>query len=336
MLNFISDTVTIPTKEMLHDMMQAKVGDDVFASDPTVNALQTKAADLFGMEQALFCPSGTLTNQIAIAVHTDPGDEVICSYQSHIYNYEGGGIARNSGAQVRLVGNDSGILTADDVQSNINPSDSHYTNTSLVSIENTTNRGGGKCYQLEEVKAIAEVCRENELKYHLDGARLFNALVAKNEAPADYGDQFDSISICLSKGLGAPVGSLLLGSEEFISKAHRVRKVMGGGMRQAGYLAAAGIYALNNNIDRLADDHARAKYISESIKEAPYIESTEEPETNILMVNLTISAEEYLKKLENGGMLAIGFGPKRIRITTHLDVSEADIEKAVSIMKNLA
>ena len=336
MLNFISDTVTIPTKEMLHDMMQAKVGDDVFASDPTVNALQTKAADLFGMEQALFCPSGTLTNQIAIAVHTDPGDEVRCSYQSHIYNYEGGGIARNSGAQVRLVGNDSGILTADDVQSNINPSDSHYTNTSLVSIENTTNRGGGKCYQLEEVKAIAEVCRQNGLKYHLDGARLFNALVAKNEAPADYGGQFDSISICLSKGLGAPVGSLLLGSEEFISKAHRVRKVMGGGMRQAGYLAAAGIYALNNNIERLADDHARAKYISESIKEAPYIESTEDPETNILMVNLTISAEEYLKKLENDGMLAIGFGPKRIRITTHLDVSEADIEKAVSIMRNLA
>ncbi len=335
MLNFISDTVTIPTKEMLHDMIQAKVGDDVFASDPTVNALQTKAADLFGMEQALFCPSGTLTNQIAIAVHTDPGDEVICSYQSHIYNYEGGGIARNSGAQVRLVGNDSGILTADDVQSNINPSDSHYTNTSLVSIENTTNRGGGKCYQLEEVKAIADVCRENGLKYHLDGARLFNALVAKNENPSDYGGQFDSISICLSKGLGAPVGSLLLGTEEFIGKAHRVRKVMGGGMRQAGYLAAAGIYALNNNIERLADDHARAKYIAESIKEAPYIESTEEPETNILMVNLTISAEEYLKKLENDGMLAIGFGPKRIRITTHLDVSEADIEKAVSIMKNL-
>jgi len=335
MLNFISDTVTIPTKEMLHDMMQAKVGDDVFASDPTVNALQSKAAELFGMEQALFCPSGTLTNQIAIAVHTDPGDEVICSYQSHIYNYEGGGIARNSGAQVRLVGNDSGILTADDVRSNINPSDSHYTNTSLVSIENTTNRGGGKCYQLEEVKSIAEVCRENGLKYHLDGARLFNALVAKNEAPADYGSLFDSISICLSKGLGAPVGSLLLGSDEFISKAHRVRKGMGGGMRQAGYLAAAGIYALNNNIERLADDHARSKYISESIKEAPYIESTEEPETNILMVNLTISAEEYLKKLENAGMLAIGFGPKRIRITTHLDVSEADIEKAVSIMKNL-
>jgi threonine aldolase len=335
MLNFISDTVTIPTKEMLRDMMQAKVGDDVFASDPTVNALQTKAAELFGVEQALFCPSGTLTNQIAIAVHTDPGDEVICSYQSHIYNFEGGGIARNSGAQVRLVGNDSGILTADDVQSNINPSDSHYTNTSLVSIENTTNRGGGKCYQLEEVKAIANVCRENGLKYHLDGARLFNALVAKNETASDYGVQFDSISICLSKGLGAPVGSLLLGSEEFINKAHRVRKVMGGGMRQAGYLAAAGIYALNNNIERLADDHARAKYISDSIQEAPYIVSTDEPETNILMADLSISSEEYLKKLENDGMLAIGFGPKRIRITTHLDVSEADVEKAISIMKNL-
>ncbi len=335
MLNFISDTVTKPTNEMLHAMMNASVGDDVFASDPTINDLQQKAAKMFNMESALFCPSGTMTNQIAIAVHTNPGDEVICSYQSHIYNYEGGGIARNSGAQVRLVGNESGILTAQDVISNINPSDSHYTNTSLVSIENTTNRGGGKCYNIEDVRAIANVCRENGLKYHLDGARLFNALIAKNENPTDYGDQFDSISICLSKGLGAPVGSLLLGSNDFISKAHRVRKVMGGGMRQAGYLAAAGIFALENNVARLADDHKRAKKIAELVKGAPFIAGTEEPETNILMVDLSISSAEYLKKLEDKGMLAIAFGPNRIRITTHLDVSESDIDQAISIMKNL-
>jgi len=336
MLNFISDTVTKPNEEMLKAMLSAKVGDDVFAADPTVNALQEKIATLFGMDAALFCPSGTMTNQIAINVHTQPGDEVFCSYQSHIYNYEGGGIARNSGAQVRLVGNDDGFLTSHDVINNINPSDSHYTNTTLVSIENTTNRGGGKCYDMQTVKNIADACQENGLKYHLDGARLFNAMVANKENPKEYGSLFDSISICLSKGLGAPAGSLLLGSTGFIQNAHRVRKVMGGGMRQVGYLAAAGIYALDHNVERLADDHLRAKHISNSIQNAPFITGTELPETNILMVDLEISAEEYLKKLSANNMQAIGFGPNRIRITTHLDVTENDIEKAIGIMKNLS
>ena len=336
MLNFISDTVTKPNEEMLKAMLSAEVGDDVFTADPTVNALQEKIAALFGMDAALFCPSGTMTNQIAINVHTQPGDEVICSYQSHIYNYEGGGIARNSGAQVRLVGNDDGFLTAHDVLNNINPSDSHYTNTTLVSIENTTNRGGGKCYDMQTVKNIADACQENGLKYHLDGARLFNAMVANKENPKEYGSLFDSISICLSKGLGAPAGSLLLGSTGFIQNAHRVRKVMGGGMRQVGYLAAAGIYALDHNVERLADDHLRAKHISNSIQGAPFVVGTELPETNILMVDLDISADAYLKKLSANNMQAIGFGPNRIRITTHLDVSENDIEKAIGIMKNLS
>ena len=219
---------------------------------------------------------------------------------------------------------------------NINPSDSHYTNTTLVSIENTTNRGGGKCYDMQTVKNIADACRENGLKYHLDGARLFNAIVAKNENPKEYGSLFDSISICLSKGLGAPAGSLLLGSKAFIQNAHRVRKVMGGGMRQVGYLAAAGIYALDHNVERLADDHLRAKHISNSIQGAPFVLGTELPETNILMVDLDISADAYLKKLSANNMQAIGFGPNRIRITTHLDVSENDIEKAIGIMKNLS
>lgn len=335
MLNFISDTVTKPTKEMLEAMLSAEVGDDVFAGDPTVNALQEKIADMFEMEAALFCPSGTMTNQIAINVHTQPGDEVICSYQSHIYNYEGGGIARNSGVQARLVGNDDGFFTAAEVFNNINPSDSHYTNTSLVSIENTTNRGGGKCYDLQTVKEIATACKDNGLKYHLDGARLFNALVAKNEKPKEYGQLFDSISICLSKGLGAPAGSLLLGTKDFIQKAHRVRKVMGGGMRQVGYLAAAGIFALDNNVTRLGNDHIRAKYISNSIQGAPFIVGTALPETNILMVDLDISADQYIQKLLTHNMHAIAFGSKRIRITTHLDVSENDVEKAIGIMKNL-
>lgn len=335
MVNLISDTVTVPSKEMLEAMMNAKVGDDVFAADPTINELQDKCAALFGMEAGLFCPSGTMTNQIAINVHTNPGDEVICSYQSHIYNYEGGGIARNSGASVRLVGDDNGFITAEQVQSGINPPDSHYSNTSLVSIENTTNKGGGKCFDLKEVEAISRVCAENGLKFHLDGARLFNAIVANNEEPKDYGRMFDSISICLSKGLGAPVGSLLLGSKEFIAKAHRVRKTTGGGMRQAGYLAAAGIFALDNNVKRLAEDHARAKLISDRIQNAPFIAGTVTPETNILMVDLTIPANEYLKKLEKKGILAIAFGPKRIRITTHLDVSEEDILKTIDAMSSL-
>jgi len=335
MINLISDTVTKPTKEMLDAMFSAEVGDDVFAADPTVNALQEKCAAMFGMEASLFCPSGTMTNQIAINVHTSPGDEVICSYQSHIYNFEGGGIARTSGAQVKLIGDDHGFITADQVKGAINPSDSHYSNTSLVSIENTTNKGGGKCFNMNEVKAIAKVCRENGLKYHLDGARLFNAIVAGNEDSKEYGEAFDSISICLSKGLGAPVGSLLLGSKDFIAKSHRVRKVVGGGMRQAGYIAAAGIYALDNNVNRLAEDHARAKYIAEQVQGAPFIAATVAPETNILMVDLTIPADEYLDKLEARGVLAIGFGPTRIRITTHLDVSEEEIQKVVEIMKSI-
>ncbi len=335
MINLISDTVTVPSKGMLDSMMKAEVGDDVFAADPTINRLQKMAADMFGMESALFCPSGTMTNQIAINVHTQPGDEVICSYQSHIYNFEGGGIARNSGASVKLVGDDAGLITADEVKASINPPDSHYSNTSLVSIENTTNKGGGKCYDLQEMNKISQICRDNGLKFHLDGARVFNAIVAKEENPKEYGRLFDSISICLSKGLGAPVGSLLIGSEEFIAKAHRVRKVMGGGMRQAGYLAAAGIYALENNIARLADDHHRAKHIANSVANAPFIRGTVQPETNILMIDLEIPAEEYLKKLETKGILAIGFGPKRIRVTTHLDLTEAQIEETIQVMQNL-
>src|ERR1700690_2109016 len=250
MIDYRSDTFTKPSQLMLEAMFRASVGDDVFGEDPSVNKLETLAAETFGMEAGLFCPSGTMTNQIAIKCHTQPGDEVICDTMSHVYIYEGGGIAFNSGCQVRPIEGDRGRITADQVTKSINPDDVHKPVTRLVSLENTANRGGGSCYEFNDLQSIREVCLENNLKLHLDGARVFNAIVENKEEPKDYGALFDSISVCLSKGLGAPVGSVLLGNKDFIQKARRVRKVFGGGMRQAGYLAAAGIFALENNIER--------------------------------------------------------------------------------------
>ena len=266
MIDLRSDTVTRPTPEMLQAMFSASVGDDVLKDDPTVNALEEKIATLFGMEAAIFCPSGTMSNQIAIKVHTRPGDEVICHKLSHVYYYEGGGIAFNSGSSVCLLEGDHGRITAEDVEAHINPDDIHRPQTRLISVENTMNKGGGAIYDFNELKKIGDVCKRHGLGYHLDGARLFNALVETKESPKQYGELFDSISICLSKGLGAPVGSLLLGSKAFIKQASRMRKVMGGGMRQSGFLAAAGIYALDNNIERLKEDHLRARLIGEELK----------------------------------------------------------------------
>ncbi len=257
MIDFRSDTVTKPSPQMLECMFTAKVGDDVFGEDPSVNELESLAASMFGLEAGLFCPSGTMTNQIAIKAHTQPGDELICDKMSHIYQYEGGGIAFNSGCSVKLIDGDRGRITADQVKAAINPDDVHKPNTSLVSLENTANRGGGSCYNFTDIQEIKEVCLQNNLKLHLDGARIFNALIAKNETAKQYGEIFDTISICLSKGLGTPVGSVLLGPKDFIKKARRIRKVFGGGMRQAGFMAAAGIYALQNNIDRLSIERDR-------------------------------------------------------------------------------
>jgi threonine aldolase len=264
-IDFRSDTVTRPTKEMLEAMMGAKVGDDVFGEDPSVNELEKRSAELFGMESALFCPSGTMTNQIAIKCHTQPGDDVICDTNAHVYQYEGGGIAFNSGASVKLIQGDRGRISAQQVLENINPDDVHKPHTSLVCLENTSNRGGGSCYDMEEMKKIRKVCDENNLQLHLDGARLFNALVAKNESPKEYGNIFHTISICLSKSLGAPVGSVLLGTSAFIKKARRIRKVFGGGMRQAGFIAAAGIYALEHHVERLKEDHQHAALIAKAL-----------------------------------------------------------------------
>lgn len=331
-----SDTVTRPGKEMLAAMFSAEVGDDVFAEDPSVIALEEKSAKLFGMEKALFCPSGTMTNQIAIKVHTQPGDEVICDAASHIYNYEGAGISLNSSAQARLINGTRGKITADQITSCINADYDWLAKTSLVSLENTINKAGGSIYTLEEVKPITKLCKEKKLKLHLDGARLFNALVESGESEKSWGTQFDSISICLSKGLGAPVGSLLLGSAEFIKKARRIRKVFGGGMRQAGYLAAAGIYALDHNVKRLKEDHTRASALKECLEQCAYVERVLPVETNIVIFELKgINAADFERKLFGKGIRSSVFGPQTIRFVTHLDFNDDMLQQVIVILKSL-
>lgn len=326
--------MTRPVGEMRKAMMSAKVGDDVFGEDPSVNALQEKMAGMFGMETALFCPSGTMTNQIAIKVHTQPGDEVIGADNAHVYVYEGGGIARNSGAQARVLHGDRGRITAEQVLQAINPDDVHKPHTSLVCLENTANRGGGSCYDFEEIKRIKKVCDEHQLKLHLDGARLFNALIAKKETPEQYGAICDSISICLSKGLGCPVGSVLLGTKDFITKAKRVRKVFGGGMRQAGFLAAAGIYALDHHIKRLAEDHTHAKQIAEALKQKDFTGEILPVETNILIFEVKgkYTAASLAQKLKENNMLVIPISANQIRMVTHLDISGEMIEEACHVI----
>jgi len=330
-----SDTVTKPTKGMLDAMFRARVGDDVFGDDPTVNELQEKTANMFGMEAALFCPSGTMTNQIAIKVHTKPGDEVICEQGSHVYRYEGGGIGFNSGSSVRLIQGDRGRITAQQVRGNFNnPDDPHLPLSRLVVAENTANRGGGSCYDLSELEKISEVCKEKGLGFHLDGARLFNALVKTGITPAQIGELFDSVSICLSKGLGAPVGSLLLGSRDFIKKALRVRKVFGGGMRQAGYLAAAGIYALDHHIVRLEEDHKRAATIGQTLSSLRFVKEVLPVETNIVIFTLQddVKDTDFLQKLKENNIWAVGFGPQMIRMVTHLDFTDEMLERMTKLI----
>ncbi|MFC2113723.1 threonine aldolase family protein [Bacteroidota bacterium] len=337
MIDLRSDTLTKPTKEMLEFMMLAAVGDDVFGEDPSVNMLEEKAAAMFGMEKALFCPSGTMTNQIAIKVHTQPGDEVICDRASHIYNFEGGGVAFNSSASVRLLSGDRGRFTAKDVEENINPDNIHHAVSRLVEVENTVNRGGGSFYSFMELKAIRDVCKKHGLGYHLDGARLFNALAETNETPADYGQLFDSISICLSKGLGAPVGSLLLGTSGFIDQARRVRKVFGGAMRQAGYLAAAGIYALDRHVERLKEDHLRAKILGTALSRLPYVSEVMPVDTNIVIFSLKkgISEDQFLDKIKQNGLLMHAIGKNSIRLVTHLDFNDSMLEESIRILKKI-
>jgi threonine aldolase len=337
MIDFRSDTVTKPSAEMLKAMFSAKVGDDVFEEDVEVNKLQKVGADLFGFEEGLFCPSGTMTNQIAIKVHTQPGDELICHRHSHIYNYEGGGIAFNSGVSVRLVEGEDGLLNVSDLLSNINSADIHYPRTTLVVAENSCNRAGGSVYSMQKLIDLGEACKSKNLAFHLDGARIFNALIASGDKAIELGNIFDSISVCLSKGLGCPIGSLLLGNSEFINKAKRIRKVFGGGMRQAGYLAAAGLYALNNNIERLSKDHQRAKILKNSLESLEWVESILPVYTNIIVVKIPILIEvkNVIEQLKRNNILAIQFGSNRIRFVTHLDINDRDIEKKSIVFKKM-
>lgn len=336
-VDFRSDTVTQPTKEMLAAMFSAKVGDDVLGEDPTVNQLEAYSASLFGMEAALFCPSGTMTNQIAIKCHTQPGDEVICEFLAHIYQYESGGIAFNAGCQVKTLHGDRGRLQAAQIIEAINPDDVHKAPTSLVCVENTVNRGGGSCYNINELKAIRDVCQQYKLAYHLDGARLFNAMVAKGENPQTYGKLFDSISLCLSKGLGAPVGSVLMGNKEFIKKARRIRKVFGGGMRQAGYLAAAGLYALQHHVSRLEQDHQHAATIAAELQKAPYVRAVLPVETNIIIFELAVpgTAAAFVTKLAEKGILAYDVSPSQVRIVTHLGISNDMVTYTCETLQNM-
>jgi threonine aldolase len=336
LIDLRSDTVTKPTKEMLEFMVSTPVGDDVFGEDPTINKLEELAATLFGMEKAIFCPSGTMTNQIAIKVHTQPGDEVICDELSHVYQYEGGGISFNAGASVRLLQGDRGRLNSKLIRESINnPDDVHKAVSRLVVLENTGNRGGGSCYAWKDIVEIGAVCKEKGLGFHLDGARLFNALIAKNEDALSYGTAFDSISICLSKGLGAPVGSLLLGKAEFIKKARRIRKVFGGGMRQAGILAAGGIYALQNNIERLNIDHDHAKAIQGMLSGKSFITGILEVETNIVIAEVApdFDLNNFIQKMSNEGILFLSLSPNRFRMVTHLDITAAMINKIEDTLK---
>lgn len=319
---------------MLDFMFKAPVGDDVFGDDPTVIELEQFGAHLFGQDAGLFCPSGTMTNQIAINVHCKPGDELICHEEAHIYRYEGGGIAKNSGTSVRLLRGNFGRLIPSEITDCINPDDIHNPITRLISVEDTANRGGGLAYNTDDLKAISEIARASNLAFHLDGARVFNALHINKMPSQEYGRLFNSISVCLSKGLGAPVGSLLLGNRDFIKQARRVRKVMGGGMRQAGIIAAGGLYALRNNIDRLVEDHARAKELEKLLQNLPWIDHVIPVETNILVAVLAegLSEKKVVEELKKNGILAVGFGKGRIRMVTHLNFLDDELRY---VAKNL-
>ncbi|WP_353779948.1 GntG family PLP-dependent aldolase [Winogradskyella sp. 3972H.M.0a.05] len=332
-----SDTVTKPSKAMLEAMMSASVGDDVFGEDDTVKALEHRIAKLFGKPKALFFPSGTMANQTALKLHTNPGDQIICDKYAHIYNYESGGVSFNSGASCKLIDGDKGMFTAEQVMEAINPNAYYYSPTTLVEVENTTNKGGGACWNLDELKRIRAVCDEHGFGYHLDGARIWNALVETNTKPEDYGAIFDTISVCLSKGLGCPVGSVLIGDEDIMTHALRYRKVFGGNMRQAGYLAAAGLFALDNNVERLKDDHKRASELGQVLQQQSYIKSVVPVETNIVIFELhdNISEEKFVSKLEDENIKLIGMGGGKLRMVTHLDYTAEMHDHVLNILNDL-
>ena len=333
-----SDTVTKPSKSMLEAMLNAKVGDDVFREDETVNLLENKLAEMFGKSHALFFPSGSMANQTALKLHTNPGEQVICDKYAHIYNYEAGGASFNSGISCKLIDGQRGMFTADQVLEAINPKDYYYAQSTLVEIENTTNKGGGACWDFNEILKIRSVCDEYKLGLHLDGARLWNALVVKKETTKQYGDVFDTISVCLSKGLGCPIGSVLIGDELIMKNALRIRKVFGGNMRQVGYLAAAGLFALENNIGRLAEDHKKAKDIENVLKEVSWVKKIKPVETNIIIFELKSEVDEkrFVNELAQKNIKIIGMGGGKLRIVTHLDYNDDMHDFFITKLKKLS
>ena len=338
-INLISDTITKPTPGMLDAMFSTAVGDDVFKEDPTVNELEEQTAALFGQEAALFFPSGTMANQTAIKVHTQPGEQLICDHYAHIFNYEGGGVSFNSGVSCKLIEGERGRITAAQVAAAINPPDFYHSPLStLVCLENTTNKGGGAVWDFEQMKAIKQLCETHNLNFHLDGARLWNALAVTGEDPILYGQLFDSISVCFSKGLGCPVGSVLVGSKDFINKALRVRKVFGGGMRQAGYLAAAGIYALAHHRDRLSEDHRKAAEIASLLKTKGFIAHVAPVDTNIIIFELDetrCTQEVFMQKMQEHQVRLISMGGGKLRLVTHLDYTQQMHERFLDILDRL-
>lgn len=333
-----SDTVTKPTAEMLEYMMNAEVGDDVYKEDPSVNQLEDYLANLFGMDSALYFPTGTMANQAAIKLHTQPGEQLICDKWAHVFNYEGGGVAFNSGVSCKLVDGDRGKISADLVKDAINPPDFYHSpRTSLVCLENTTNKGGGACYDLDNIREIKKVCQQNGLGLHLDGARLFNALVAKNQDPKDFGNLFDTISVCLSKGLGAPMGTVLIGNDQLMKNAIRVRKILGGGMRQIGIVASGAYYALHNHVERLKIDHNRAQEVGKALSSHPAIAEVEDIETNIVIFYLQAKLDEteFMKNLESKGIRISNMGNGKMRLVTHLDYTDDQHNYFLETLKNL-
>jgi len=333
-----SDTVTVPSKGMLEFMMDSNVGDDVYGEDPTVNQLQNKVASIFGKDVGMFFPSGTMANQTAIKLHTNPGEQIICDKYSHIYNYEGGGASFNSGVSFNLINGERGMFNAKQAADSINPKDFYHSPlSSLIAVENTTNKGGGACWNINELKQIKKIAKLNNLGMHLDGARIWNALIANGDNPLEIGKIFDTISVCLSKGLGCPIGSVLIGDKNIMNNALRIRKILGGGMRQAGYLANAGLYALDNNIERLSEDHKKAKEIGEVLMKSKFVKSVEKIETNIVIFQLQgdINEFSFIKKLNKLNIKLISMGSNKLRLVTHLNYTNNHHEYFISSIKSL-